>query len=260
MIKPLAYGTLLAGVLCIGTIIGQTIHAQSKYHKSRRAWVSSKTDFVHGRPIPDPIEMVMMGDSIGAGCGTVNPDNTIAGVLSKEISDFLDVGVYLRNISVSGSKSKDLLGQLDKIKDRLPDVVFISIGANDVLHSQGLTQSISHLSSVTKYLTDNKVQVFVLTCPDLGGLHLIPQPLRYILGRIANRYGHAQSIDVERNGGYAISVNEELAPLFISDPEGMFGPDRFHPSEKGYTLAAKAMLPVVLGTMAADLTMSSVVP
>ena len=87
------------------------------------------------------------------------------------------------------------------------------------------------------------------TCPDLGALQPVPQPLRE-LGRLASRrLAFAQREVVVRNGGYAVSLAAVVGPMFVDSPDEMFAVDRFHPSGAGYRRTARAVLPSVLAAI-----------
>lgn len=243
--KHLFYGTLVVGALGL-TLAGQGLQAYRRYAREEKSWNSLRDLYEYGTAGLTKTRIVMMGDSIGAGCGTENQENSISCVIAREIATSLYTDVVLKNVSVIGAQSRDLLDQVDRIKDDLPDIVIISIGANDILWTTSLHQSIMTLSRVVKYLSGRGVEVFVIPCPNLGVLNLVPQPLRYLLGVLSTKYELAQSHVVKSGGGHTLSVNAILSPMFVSEPEAMFGPDRFHPSEKGYIMAAKAMLPHIL--------------
>lgn len=85
--------------------------------------------------------------------------------------------------------------------------------------------------------------VVVGTCPDLGTVQPIGQPLRSIARRASRQLAAAQTIAVVESGGRTVSMSNLLADDFQAYPEELFGPDRFHPSARGYAHAAAAVLP-----------------
>lgn len=84
------------------------------------------------------------------------------------------------------------------------------------------------------------------TCPDLGTVKPVPQPLRAIMRRRSRLLATAQADAAITEGGRAVLLGARLGPEFDERPEVMFASDRFHPSTQGYAAAAQALLPDVI--------------
>ena len=100
-------------------------------------------------------------------------------------------------------------------------------------------------------------EVVVGTCPDLGTIQPIRQPLRALVQRWSRDLAAAQTVAVVEAGGRTVSLGDLLGPEFAQSPHEMFSKDRFHPSAAGYARAAAALLPSVcaaLGVWGADTT------
>jgi hypothetical protein len=148
-----------------------------------------------------------------------------------------------------GARSSDLPGQVDAVEDHRPDVAVIMIGANDVTHRVKPPTAVRHLDHVVRRLRDRGTEVVVGTCPDLGTVEPVPQPLRWIARRSSRQLAAAQTIVVVEAGGRSVSLGDILGPEFAASPSEMFGPDRFHPSVAGYASAAAALLPSVCAAL-----------
>jgi hypothetical protein len=98
-------------------------------------------------------------------------------------------------------------------------------------------------------LRERGAQVVVGTCPDLGTVEPVPQPLRYVGRHWSRQLAAAQTIVVVEAGGRTVSLGDILGPEFAASPAEMFGPDRFHPSATGYASAAAALLPSVCAAL-----------
>ena len=122
------------------------------------------------------------------------------------------------------------------------------VGANDVTHRVAALGR-AHLDHAVRRLHDLQARVVVGTCPDLGTVEPVPQPLRWIARRASRQLAAAQTIAVVEAGGRSVSLGDILGPEFAASPKEMFGPDRFHPSVTGYASAAAAMLPSVCGSL-----------
>ena len=91
--------------------------------------------------------------------------------------------------------------------------------------------------------------VVVGTCPDLGIVTAIPQPLRTVVRQWGLRLRKAQTAAVLAAGGHPVALADLLSPEFLASPDRMFSADGFHPSAAGYELAAKQLLPVLASTL-----------
>jgi hypothetical protein len=86
------------------------------------------------------------------------------------------------------------------------------------------------------------------TCPDLGTIRPIGQPLRVLARRWSRQLAAAQTIAVVAEGGRTVSLGSVLGPAFATDRE-LFSSDEFHPSAAGYASAAAVLLPSVADAM-----------
>jgi lysophospholipase L1-like esterase len=116
------------------------------------------------------------------------------------------------------------------------------IGANDVTALNGISQSAHRLGAAVRKLRTHGTVVIVGTCPDLGVITAIPQPLRSLAHARTSQLARAQAAAVRAAGGVPVPLAHLLAPQFRATPELMFSPDGFHPSPAAYALAARALL------------------
>ena len=119
------------------------------------------------------------------------------------------------------------------------------IGANDVTHRIDRSVAVRHLEMTVRRLREAGAEVVVGTCPDLGAVEPLPQPLRWLARRWSRDLAAAQTVAVVEAGGRAVSIGDMLGAVFSADPKTMFSEDRFHPSAAGYARVAAALLPSV---------------
>jgi hypothetical protein len=91
--------------------------------------------------------------------------------------------------------------------------------------------------------------VVVGTCPDLGTIEPVPQPLRWLARRWSRDLAAAQTVAVVEAGGRTVSLADMLGPEFETSPRELFSLDRFHPSAAGYARVAAALLPSVVDSL-----------
>jgi hypothetical protein len=104
---------------------------------------------------------------------------------------------------------------------------------------------VRHLSQAVSRLVAAGCGVVVGTCPDLGTLEPVAQPLRLIARRWSRDLAAAQTVAAVEAGARTVSLGDLLGDEFRRMPGEMFSADRFHPSAAGYAAAAAAVLPSV---------------
>lgn len=204
----------------------------------------------YGRGRPGPaVKVALLGDSSAAGYGVDRVEDTPGAHLAAGVALGADRRVHLREFAVVGAQTSDLDSQIDLALPTEPDVAVILIGANDVTHAVWPPTSVRRLAEGVRRLHEHDVAVVVGTCPDLGTVRPIPQPLRQVAKAWSRRLAAAQTIAVVEEGGRTVSLGSILGPEFDAAPAVLFGPDRFHPSAAGYAALAAVLVPSVLAAL-----------
>lgn len=213
-----------------------------------------RADGVYGAwyaaPGVEVIRIAVLGDSSAAGYGVTESARTVGALLASGLAEAAGSPVRLHNVAKVGGQSSDLGWQLERVlacgpDGKAPHVAVIMIGANDVTHRVKVAESVRFLGDAVRRLRATGTEVVVGTCPDLGTIRPVAQPLRRLARRWSRQLAAAQTIEVVSAGGRTVSLGSLLGPEFDARPEDMFGPDRFHPSAEGYATAAMALLPSV---------------
>ncbi len=195
----------------------------------------------------DPLRLLLLGDSVAAGLGAERRKDTLGARLARGLAKELHRSVDLRTAAVVGSESSALTGQLDGLPASYrPDVAVVIVGGNDVTHRVPVSESVAQLEAAIARLRSGGAVVIVGTCPDLGALREVPQPLRTLGARMSRQLATAQRDAAVRGGAHAVALADVVGPFFITNPDEMFSLDRFHPSALGYKRTAKALVPSVL--------------
>ncbi|MWA06274.1 SGNH/GDSL hydrolase family protein [Actinomadura sp. LD22] len=190
-----------------------------------------------------PLSLVMLGDSTGAGLGVHTAEETPGAVLAAGLAAIAERPVRMTNVARSGARSAELAGQTDRALQVRPDLAVIMIGSNDVTGRVSPGTSVRYLSDAVVRLRAAGCEVVVGTCPDLGTIKPLMQPLRWIARRASRQLAAAQTIAVVEQGARSVSLGDLLGREFAADPISMFSEDRYHPSARGYAAAAAAVLP-----------------
>ena len=191
----------------------------------------------------------MLGDSVAAGLGADTASDTVAGVLVRGVSAASRRPVIMINHAVVGARSADLERQVTRCLSARPHVAVIIIGANDVTHLVPQHLAAQRLAVAVARLIEAGTHVVVGTCPDLGTVHPVGPPLRWVARELSRSLAGAQRRSATRAGAITVSLYDLLGPEFKADAEALFGPDRFHPSGLGYRRIGAHLLPPVLAAL-----------
>lgn len=238
-----------AAVAGIAVLAAEALEARRRIGRQRTA--PPYSDGRYGRGRGTSIRLAVLGDSGAAGLGADTRHDTMGAVIAAGVADAMHRGVVLQNHAVVGALTRDLSAQIDRALWSAPQVAIVFVGANDVTHVVPRARSARQLADAVARLRDAGSAVVVGTCPDLGTVRPIPQPLRAVMRRQSRRLADAQRAAAEAAGARVVALGSLLGPEFAASPEVMFSADRFHPSAEGYTAAGQALLPEVLAALGA---------
>lgn len=179
------------------------------------------------------------------GYGLTDADATPPALIAISLSHLLEAPVIIHSEARVGATSAGLREQVNRGLNSKPDVAIIVIGTNDVTHSVRSEVAARLLGLQVRRLVDAGCEVIVGTCPDLGTIRPIPQPLRWVARRKGRRLAQRQMVSTVQNGGRAVSLGDLLGPVFSEKFDVMFGTDRFHPSATGYANMVAVLLPSI---------------
>lgn len=208
---------------------------------------------------PDPpqrygdadLRLMIFGDSTAAGLGCQSADEVPGVLLARGLAAETGKRVRLSTKAIVGATSRGLASQVDAmfIAAPPPDAAVILIGANDVTSAQPPRAAAKRVGEAVGRLAGAGAAVVVGTCPDLGVIAAIPQPLRTVTRRWGLELAKLQAEQTRKAGGIPVPLADLLALEFLQAPDMMFSPDRFHPSAAGYALAAEQLLPALCDAM-----------
>lgn len=250
-IRRAAVGTAISlGV--VGAAAGGLVSLILSQTRSARRVVEQRTpiigpptgDGVYGDYPGKPISVTALGDSSAVGLGVESTNETPGVLIVSALSELAERPVQFTRLAWIGAESHDLEIQVRLALEETPDLdlAIIMIGANDVTSRTRNSVSVRYLSEAVTQLRDNGSEVVVATCPDLGTIRPVRQPLRFIARRWSRRLAAQQTVGVVKAGGRTVSLGAILGPAFARDPR-MFSADEFHPSAEGYAAAAAVILP-----------------
>ncbi|MCM6777089.1 SGNH/GDSL hydrolase family protein [Nocardia sp. CDC159] len=204
--------------------------------------------------VPIDLHLMVFGDSTAAGVGCVSAEEVPGVRIARGLAEATGQRIRLSTKAISGATSKGLAGQVDAmfVAGPPPDAAVILIGGNDITKQHSVLRSAQRVKQAVTRLRAAGSVVVVGTCPDLGTVAAIPQPLRTVVHGWSVRLARAQAAATLAAGGCPVPMGDLLGRDFRSTPEILFSPDGFHPSAAGYELAASHLLPALLRELRAS--------
>ena len=234
-IQPSGYGSRF-----IALALAPLLFPQSRVLLSHLPALPEATGLRYGKIAgPDPMRLLVFGDSTAAGVGAKTQSDALAGVLSRELNERFDRGVEWQVHARSGVTSGELRSFFLPVATTEDyDVIFLTIGVNDVLHLRRKGQFAHDLTEILDALRAASPEAWIIVpgVPRMERFDSLPDPLSSILGARAHRINRGARQVIE--GRYKVVHTK---PWPIGTP-GFFAKDDFHPSSTGYAVWARAAL------------------
>lgn len=181
---------------------------------------------------------VAMGDSAAQGIGASRPDHSYVGVLARVMRDTTGRSVRVVNLSVSGATTAlAVQDQLPKLAKYRPDVMTVSIGANDIAK----WDPDAFEANLRKILDAVPPHALIADLP----FFYFPHHERKVA--VANDI--LRRLVAER-GLTLVRLHRETRTRGFRRMFTHFANDWFHPNDHGYRVWADAFRPAVLATLA----------
>ncbi len=183
---------------------------------------------------------LVLGDSTTTGPGVSGPHEIWVQQLARRSA--ADGAIHIRSIAVGGAGARHV------VADQLPiamayescDVVFVSVGANDVLKGASFSTYRKSLELIARELSRRHRSVVISGVGDLSAIPRLRRPLSWIIGRRARRFDRAASEVAAAHGAAKIDHWTHTAPAFRT-AEGVFSADLLHPTGAGHAIWADAV-------------------
>jgi lysophospholipase L1-like esterase len=188
-----------------------------------------------------PLKLLVMGDSSAAGIGAPHQHQALLGRL---------VGNLMRSHRVewtlqagSGATTALILRNLRELEGAHYDVVVTSLGLNDVTSGVGKTLWLDQQAELRRILkNDFKAKLIIVSgLPPVHGFPVLPQPLRWYLGRIATQF------DSELQESVSKDKDTVFLSLRFTENAALMASDGFHPGPEIYTQWAERAAAIVHG-------------
>lgn len=251
MKRRLAFGLLVVLVAYVGY---EYVRIRRTLDAADLAEIPLGVELRFGDPTEhDPYTIVVLGDSTAHGIGVDRPEQSFGALVARVLARRRGA-VRLVNLGVSGARADDVLArQLPDAAALDPDLVLLSVGANDVTGWTDRADYAGRMTQLLEALERTGARVVVLNVPAIVTAPLLPLPARLLFDVRTHRYNdRLRPLVRGREGALLVPIYEETREPFERDRTN-FAADQYHPSPKGYALWAEIILRA-LGAEGWDLT------
>lgn len=185
------------------------------------------------RALPGELLYIAIGDSAAQGIGASRPGRSYVGFVAAHIRRRTGRTVRVVNLGISGATlSVAIAKELPALKKLQPDIVTVSIGANDMASFEP-TRFAAELSTLYDALPPHAIVA------DLPTFYVLPAEKKV---RVANVLLRAAA---SSRGLRVVDLHAAMRRQGAWGVTTQFAGDLFHPNDRGYRVWASAFLPAI---------------
>ena len=194
------------------------------------------------------LRVLIVGDSAAAGVGVATQDEALAGQLVRALAAALPrTAIEWRLIARTGVTTREALAMLRGEDSQVFDVVVVALGVNDVTSGARVAHWLAAMAELLAELRERwgAPTVLVSGLPPMHRFPLLPQPLRWYLGRRARR------LDV----ALATWARAQQAVRHVALPDAdpsLIAADGFHPGAGACAIWGERLAAEIVGRRAAE--------
>lgn len=201
----------------------------------------ARLSYGSGAPGQDPYTLVVLGDSTGQGVGARSVDESFGARVGQSLAK-RGQRVRLINLAVSGARAEDVLAdQVPHLRALEPDLILLSVGANDVTSWESTSEYLDEVARITETLDDTGAEILVLNVPAIIAAPLLPLPIRWVFDLRTKEYNEGLRELADGSSWRLVPIYEDTRIPFEQDRVN-FSEDLYHPSSQGYQLWADSVL------------------
>lgn len=186
---------------------------------------------VFGDPDHPALRVAVLGDSSVTAPGVAGPHEIWVHHVCLRLAETRHV--VLKSFAVGGSRAQDVIeGQLEAALEFRPDLVFVSVGANDAIKGVSLRRFAEDLDHLIAELVASGATVVQSGVGMLGTIPRLYPPLSTLMSKWGRRF---DQIHREIAAAYDTAVVDQWSddPVHWKDPS-MWAADYFHVSAAGH--------------------------
>ena len=191
---------------------------------------------------PGKFVYVAIGDSTVEGVGASDPSRSCPALVFEKIKNEKE-RAYFYNLGKSGARIKDVVElQLAKAVELKPDLITISVGANDLRHRTKLRHFEKDFLELIKTLNEKtKAKIIISNIPDLSVVPSIPILVKHLLRFVTGRFNRIIKEYAEQFKCILVDLYTG-SKIYGRKSTGLISEDGLHPSDEGYALWANAII------------------
>lgn len=178
------------------------------------------------------LRVAVLGDSSVTAPGVSGPDEIWVSIVCARLAEKRHV--VLRSFAVGGSMAHDVAAdQLDDAIEFRPDLVFVSVGANDAIKGVRIHRFTSNLDLVIGELADTGAVVVQSGVGFLGTIPRLYPPLSMLMERRAERFDRVHWQVADAHGTAVVDQRSDDHRIWKRDMS-LWASDCFHISAAGH--------------------------
>jgi len=182
------------------------------------------------------LSLLLTGDSSAAGVGAPSQDQALMGQLIGELQN--DFRLRWRLEAKSGATTASALTRLEQVVPERFDVVVVALGVNDITGGLSLKRLLQRRARLYALLQSrfHAKRIIASGLPPVGNFPVLPNPLRWVLGRQTARFDKALRQQAE-------ALGVDYMPFSIPYRPELMASDGFHAAPEAYRLWAHILAP-----------------
>lgn len=226
MIRRLVRRAFIAGALVVGLEAAYAILRPSPLLRD----FDPTNEF--GDPDDPPIRIAVLGDSSVTAPGVNGPEEIWISHVCSRLGETRRV--EMASFAVGGATARDLLAtQMGAAMRYQPDLVFISVGANDAIKGVPLRVFERDLDLLVGEIAETGAVVVQSGVGELGTIPRLYPPLRNMVSRRARVFDQAHWRIADRHGTAVVDQRSDDLEIWYND-RSLWADDLFHVSAKGH--------------------------
>ena len=195
-----------------------------------------------------PLRLHIIGDSSAAGVGAETQQEALSGQLAAQLAGHFSVHWSLD--ALTGATTRSTLQRLQGGTPEKTDIVVVALGVNDITRLIPVSRWMALQMALTHRIRTlyQPQQIYLSGIPPMGDFPMLPNPLRWTLGRQAAAFDRAMRQRAED------LVDLHYLPFEMALTPDLMATDGFHPNTDGYALWAERVAKEILGNGRAELT------
>lgn len=194
---------------------------------------------------PD-LKLLIVGDSSAAGVGVETQQEALSGQVTTQLAGTYCVDWCL--VARTGFTTRDTIRHLQRQNDKTYDVIVVALGVNDVtrLLPLGLwRKQVEQLAGLLR-VQFGAQHICFSGVPPMGGFPLLPNPLRWVLGR------HSIRLDQGLRRFVAAQPDCSYVALDLPLDQSAMAIDGFHPGAQVYAAWADRISAAIIERQSKD--------